>query len=157
MKMSKEELKKSKEKISSKEGLSTPSKTKTKSVEMVVERASKDETKVQWWKKKAPPPKLPCEILTPNDSRDPSYTNLTPPYRVICRQRYQRCAKKYRDQFITEIKRQEAMQFRALDGIRIRREFCDPLIEPLPLEDRIKLTPKQQFRLDELLNSDCLK
>lgn len=32
-----------------------------------------------WWKKEAPPPKLPCEILTPNDSRDPSYTNLTLP------------------------------------------------------------------------------
>lgn len=112
-----------------------------------------EEGKNMWWKKKAPPPKMPCEVLTPNDSRDPSYTNLTLPYRVICRQRYQKCSQKYRNQFISEIKRQEAMQFRALDGIRIRREFCDPLIEPLPPEDTIKLTPKQQYRLDELLKT----
>ncbi|KAK9870606.1 hypothetical protein WA026_008168 [Henosepilachna vigintioctopunctata] len=107
----------------------------------------------QFWKPIEAPTKLPCEILTPNDSIDPSYTNLTLPYRVICHQRYQKCAREYRKQFIKEIKRQEAMQFRALDGIRIRREFCDPLIEPLPANDRIKLTAKQKFRLDELMRN----
>ncbi|XP_044751884.1 uncharacterized protein LOC123311851 [Coccinella septempunctata] len=156
--MSNQQIAGSKEKINSqsKEELKTEEHQVPKLKDTpLTEAAPKTEgPKAMWWKKKPPSPKLPCEILTPNDSRDPSYTDLTLPYRVICRQRYQRCAKKYRKQFITEIKRQEAMQFRALDGIRIRREFCDPLIEPLPPKDRIKLTPKQQYRLDELLKTN---
>ncbi|XP_050307420.1 uncharacterized protein LOC126744114 [Anthonomus grandis grandis] len=92
--------------------------------------------------------------LTPNDSNDPSYTNLKLPYSVICRQRYINAGKKMRAQFIKEIKAHELLRTRALDGVRIHREFCNPIISKIDKKELITLTPKQQERIEYILNND---
>ncbi|EFA03283.1 uncharacterized protein LOC103313175 [Tribolium castaneum] len=103
-------------------------------------------------KKKEVLPKLPCEFLTPNDSKDPSYTNLEVPYRVICRQRYQKAGTQQRLQFLREIRRQEISQSKALSGVRIHRVFLNPVLVPANPVEIVKLTPKQKFKLEQLLN-----
>ncbi|CAH1960220.1 unnamed protein product [Acanthoscelides obtectus] len=102
--------------------------------------------------KKEPEPEPPFRI-TPRDSNDPSYTNLTLPYRVICRQRYRRAGKLQRAQFINEIKEHELLQARALGGVRIHREFCNAILSMPNLNDLIKLSINENMRLEEILNT----
>ncbi|KAJ3653832.1 hypothetical protein Zmor_013064 [Zophobas morio] len=96
-------------------------------------------------------PKLSCERLTINDSQDPSYRHLQLPYYVVCRQRYTKAATKQRLQFLKEVRKQEISQSRALSGVRIHREFLNPVITPPKAEDVINLTPKQKFKIQQLL------
>ncbi|XP_076270577.1 uncharacterized protein LOC143202725 [Rhynchophorus ferrugineus] len=90
-------------------------------------------------------------VLTPRDSKDPSYGNLVLPYRVVCRQRYRRAGAIQRAQFIKEIKQHELLQTKALDGVRIHREFCNAIIRQPRPESLIKLTERQKLKLEELL------
>ncbi|CAG9825346.1 unnamed protein product [Phaedon cochleariae] len=89
--------------------------------------------------------------LNINDSNDPSYSRLTLPYRVICRQRYRRAGVQQRSQFIKEIKDHELLQTKALDGVRIHREFCNAVIAPPRAEEIIRLTEKQKMKIEEIL------
>lgn len=71
--------------------------------------------------------------------------------RVICRKRYAKAARKQRKQFIKEIIQQENLQSRALDGVRLHREFCNPVIQPLAPDELITLTPAEEAKLRRLL------
>lgn len=71
---------------------------------------------------------------------------------VICRQRYSRNVVKQRAQFIKEIKQHELTQSFALHGVRLHRIFTNPICKPISDEQIVKLTPKEQMRLDQLLN-----
>lgn len=70
---------------------------------------------------------------------------------MICRERYQKAGAKQRRQFLSEIRMQEISQSRALNGVRIHRVFINPVITPAKPSEIIKLTPKQQFKLKQLL------
>lgn len=50
-----------------------------------------------------------------------------------------------------EIRKQEISQSKALSGVRIHREFLNPVLVPTRPDEIIKLTPKQQFKLEQLL------
>ncbi|XP_023029905.1 uncharacterized protein [Leptinotarsa decemlineata] len=89
--------------------------------------------------------------LSLNDSVDPSYSNLVLPYRVVCRQRYRRAGVKQRAQFIKEIKDHELLQTKALDGVRIHREFCNAIIRPPHPDEIIRLTESQKMKIEEIL------
>ncbi|XP_030764677.1 uncharacterized protein LOC115888929 [Sitophilus oryzae] len=90
--------------------------------------------------------------LTPKDSQDPSYANLKDlPYRVLCRQRYRKAGAKQRAQFVKEIKHHELLQTKALDGVRIHREFCSAIISQPKCEDMITLTREQKIKIEEIL------
>lgn len=70
---------------------------------------------------------------------------------MICRQRYQKAGTKQRLQFLREIRTQEISQSKALNGVRIHRVFVNPVLAPPDPAEIIKLTPKQQFKLEHLL------
>ncbi|XP_057672289.1 uncharacterized protein LOC130903919 [Diorhabda carinulata] len=95
----------------------------------------------------------PPFVIDAKDSIDPSYTNLVLPYRVICRQRYHLAGVKQRAQFIKEIKQHELLQSKALDGVRIHREFCNPILSKPNPNELIKLTRKQKMKLEEILST----
>nr|CAH7748561.1 unnamed protein product [Callosobruchus chinensis] len=42
---------------------------------------------------------------------------------------------------------------RALEGVRIHREFCDAILNMPNLNDLIKLTFNENIRLEEILNT----
>ncbi|XP_017782128.1 PREDICTED: uncharacterized protein LOC108566651 [Nicrophorus vespilloides] len=84
----------------------------------------------------------------------PSYSNLTLPYRVICRQRYQRCIREQQQQIIKEIRMHEELQPQALSGVRLHREFCDPILKKVSTRDRITLTIPEERRLEYILKTD---
>ncbi|XP_019864872.1 uncharacterized protein LOC109594129 isoform X1 [Aethina tumida] len=86
-----------------------------------------------------------------NLSRDPSYTKLTVPYRVICANRIRETARRQQEVFKKELSLHEILQTKALDGVRLHREFANPVLEnPFP-EEVITLTPAQRRQLDEIL------
>lgn len=69
-------------------------------------------------------------------------------------------AKVYRNQFLKEHRTLELLQPRALDGIKLHREFCNSIIgkkkpkSPLEREKNlIELTPKEKRRLAYLLEN----
>ncbi|XP_028128147.1 uncharacterized protein LOC114324476 [Diabrotica virgifera virgifera] len=94
---------------------------------------------------------LPPFKLSPKDSYNPSYTNLVLPYRVICRQRYHLAGVKQKAQFIREIRDHELLQSKALDGVRIHREFCNPVLSKPKPNEMIRLTDKQKMKIEEIL------
>lgn len=71
--------------------------------------------------------------------------------RVICRQRYYLAGVKQRRQFLKEISVQEALQTRALSGVRVHREFCNPVINPPVAEEIVTLTREERRRLEKVL------
>lgn len=73
--------------------------------------------------------------------------------RVICRQRYHHDGVKQRLQFIREIKVQEALQSRALDGVRLHREFCNPVICRPIASDIVTLTHDERRRLEIIMDT----
>lgn len=81
----------------------------------------------------------------------PSYTHLEIEYRVVCRQRYYKEGVKQRRQFIKEIKVHESLQSRALDGVRVHREFCNPVLVPPAESEIITLTRKEMMHLEKIL------
>ncbi|CAG9768229.1 unnamed protein product [Ceutorhynchus assimilis] len=101
------------------------------------------------------PTPMPAEdvhyCLTAKDSIDPSYTRLTLPYTVICRQRYRKACAKQKAQFAEEIKMHAMFRARALDGVRIHREFCNAIISQIHPSEKITLTKKQEKRVRQLL------
>lgn len=68
-----------------------------------------------------------------------------------CRQRYHWAGVKQRKQFIKEIKDHELLQTKALDGVKIHREFCNAIITPPRADEIIKLTEKQKMRIEEIM------
>ncbi|XP_025832801.1 uncharacterized protein LOC112905154 [Agrilus planipennis] len=91
------------------------------------------------------------ELTRSDVSIYPSYTNLTLPYRVVCRQRYARNAKRNRTLYLLEVMYQELLQSRVLDAIRLFREYSKVIIVPLDPEDIITLSAKDQRKLDILM------
>ncbi|KAB0797102.1 hypothetical protein PPYR_08096 [Photinus pyralis] len=91
------------------------------------------------------------ELTRSDVSIFPSYTRLKIEYFVVCRQRYYKEGVKQRRQFIKEIKVHESLQSRALDGVRVHREFCNPVLVPPAASEIIKLTPKEIMRLEKIL------
>ncbi|ENN79674.1 uncharacterized protein LOC109534596 [Dendroctonus ponderosae] len=92
-------------------------------------------------------------VRTPNDTNDPSYTQLKLPYSVVCRQRYRNAAKQQKADFIKEIQAHELLAEKALDGVRIHREFCNPIISPVKESELITLTKEQQERIEKILST----
>ncbi|GJQ73492.1 hypothetical protein Trydic_g3812, partial [Trypoxylus dichotomus] len=72
---------------------------------------------------------------------------------VICRQRYWRACKEQRRQFISEVATQELLQLKALDGVRVHREFCQYIFSKPSSNEKITLTPAEERRLHHLLDS----
>lgn len=71
----------------------------------------------------------------------------------MCRQRLHYKAQEMRNQFCKELKKFEMLQNKALDGVRIHRIFQDPYVR-IPKKDVIRLTTKQQERLNRILSSN---
>lgn len=71
---------------------------------------------------------------------------------MICRRRYERAGKEQRRQFLREVATQEALQAKALDGVRIYREFCNPVLRIARPKELVKLTPKEEARLRQILD-----
>ncbi|KAF2881120.1 hypothetical protein ILUMI_25031 [Ignelater luminosus] len=91
------------------------------------------------------------ELTRSDVSIFPSFTDLILPYRVICRQRYHLAGVKQRRQFLKEISVQEALQTRALSGVRVHREFCNPIINPPVPEEIVTLTREERRHLESVL------
>ncbi|XP_063696999.1 uncharacterized protein LOC134828001 [Culicoides brevitarsis] len=119
----------------------------------MVQRAKKNSAKKR---KKTPKKKEPVMDLT----RYPFYEKYQMPYFMVCRQRYQDSKKKYDEQFLYELKMQEAMQPSAYDAMRFHRHFIiTTLWPPLHTRKEIDMTlkmydldPKQKKRLRELMD-----
>ncbi|KAJ8920951.1 hypothetical protein NQ315_015744 [Exocentrus adspersus] len=92
--------------------------------------------------------------LSINDSNDPSYTRLELPYRVICRQRYRQAGVLQRKQFVKEIKDHELLQTKALDGVRIHREFCNSNLCPPRIFDKVVLSDSQKSKIEKILANE---
>ncbi|XP_066147661.1 uncharacterized protein [Euwallacea fornicatus] len=84
-----------------------------------------------------------------SDTNDP--TQLKLPYFVVCRQRLLKAGKQQRTQFIRELKAHELLRARALDGVRIHREFCNPILSSVDPKELIVLTKKQKEKIEKLL------
>lgn len=93
------------------------------------------------------------ELTRSDVSIYPSFTNVKINYFVVCRQRYSLDGIKQRRQFIKEIKVHESLQYKALDGVRVHREFCNPLLIPPAASEIIKLTPKELMRLGDIMDT----
>lgn len=94
-------------------------------------------------------------VYTKSDSSVyPSYSNLILPYRVVCRQRYQNAINQHHAQFISEICLHERLQPYALGGVRLRREFCDPILIKVGSKDIIGLDLEEERRLEHILKTD---
>lgn len=52
---------------------------------------------------------------------------------------------------MSEITKYEALQWKALDGVRVHRIYCDPVLSPPSQEELIKLTPDEERRLQYLI------
>ncbi|KAK5646641.1 hypothetical protein RI129_005105 [Pyrocoelia pectoralis] len=91
------------------------------------------------------------ELTRSDVSMFPSYTRMALPFFVACRQRYHKDGVKQRRQFIKEIKIEESLESRALDGVRVHREFCNPVIIPPAASEMIKLTRDESMRLEQIL------
>lgn len=50
-----------------------------------------------------------------------------------------------------EIRDHELLQTKALDGVKIHREFCNAIITVPRPDEIIKLTEKQKMRLGEIM------
>lgn len=50
-----------------------------------------------------------------------------------------------------EIREHALLQTKALDGVKIHREFSNPIISPPHPSEIIKLTEKQKMRLEEIM------
>ncbi|KAL1491700.1 hypothetical protein ABEB36_012258 [Hypothenemus hampei] len=92
-------------------------------------------------------------VRTPNDTNDPSYSHLTLPYRVICRERYRKAGQQMKAQFIKELNAHQLLRDRALDGVRIHREFANAYINKMKHSEMIILTREQKEKIEKLLNS----
>ncbi|KAF5293082.1 hypothetical protein FQA39_LY13692 [Lamprigera yunnana] len=93
------------------------------------------------------------ELARSDVSIYPSYSNLGVLYFVASRQRYTLAGIKHRRQFINEVKIHENLQYRALDGVRVHREFCNPILKPIDPSEVIKFTIKEERRLNEILDA----
>lgn len=50
-----------------------------------------------------------------------------------------------------EISKYEALQWKGLDGVRVHRIFCDPVLSPPSDRELITLTHDEQRRVEYLL------
>lgn len=70
---------------------------------------------------------------------------------VVCRQRLYKAGVKQRLQFIKEIKSIESLQPRALHGVRVHREFCNPILTPPSPAEIITLSDREMSELENIL------
>lgn len=93
-------------------------------------------------------------VITKSDSSVyPSYSNLIIPYRVTCRRRYHHDGIRQNKQFLHEVATQEALQRKALDGVRVHRIFCNPMLSPPSTEEIIHLTINEKRRVESILRN----
>uniref|UniRef100_A0A336LRY7 CSON002524 protein n=1 Tax=Culicoides sonorensis TaxID=179676 RepID=A0A336LRY7_CULSO len=91
----------------------------------------------------------------------PAYEKYKMPYYMVCRERYQNTKKEYDEQFLYELKMQEAMQPSAYDAMRFHRHFVittlwPPLHTKKEIENTLKmyaLDKRQEKRLRELMEN----
>ncbi|XP_077295444.1 uncharacterized protein LOC143917737 [Arctopsyche grandis] len=88
----------------------------------------------------------------------PSYTNIEIRYDTECLHRYWRSIAGYNRQFMKELLLIERMQNKALEGVKVHREFTQSVLHRvIPKRGnmkhlcKIELTPKDQRRLQLLL------
>ncbi|CAH0557716.1 unnamed protein product [Brassicogethes aeneus] len=86
-----------------------------------------------------------------NLSNDPSFSDLKLPYRVICSRRTIKTKQMQVRQFTKELGLHEILQSQALDGVRLHREFSNPILEYPHASELITMTPAEKRQLEEIL------
>ncbi|XP_067620041.1 uncharacterized protein [Eurosta solidaginis] len=117
-------------------------------LELLYEEISKDIKKKEDWR---------------DISAHPSYTKLSIPYHMKCRERYHNCKKEYEQQFQYEINQIMNNLNTAYEAARFNRHLCITTLWP-PLHNRselahtqryyFQLKPAQRQRLNQILNTD---
>ncbi|XP_049822087.1 uncharacterized protein LOC109594129 isoform X2 [Aethina tumida] len=87
----------------------------------------------------------------PKLSREPSYSKLTIPYHVICAERIREQRRKQKIDFERELELHQMLRSRAREGVRIHRQFVNPLMEKIDPKDLIKVTLAERKQIHELL------